>query len=345
MGVQARKEVPPLDGSFYSKLGVGFSATLDDIRSAYKREALLHHPDRNAKDDCAAFQDIQEAYDVLRDERKRLGYDLTLKSKPKRRAPLKPRSMVRSPMLVACAGNVLRTIDIHESSFGMALRHGDMIETNVGRRGIVIGLFDSDVYWWPCGDSEGKKLGDREELVSPGVGGVTFKKIHYATPMSARGPPTSGGFSTARQRAGTPKKRPSKAVRDRVLLAGKEKARRGELEGGAMTDLAKLHMKIASEIDLRMYTESKKESQRRQGVTGTFFPTSPRLPRRGYAPSSSGLLTPRTGSFATPPALTPRKSSTPASSARPRTPRVLKTPRKGVCLRHCTPGIRATGLG
>eukprot|EP00659_Diplonema_papillatum_P021603 gene21603-33237_t len=132
--------VPPLDGSFYSKLGVGFSATLDDIRSAYKREALLHHPDRNAKDDCAAFQDIQEAYDVLRDERKRLGYDLTLKSKPKRRAPLKPRSMVRSPMLVACAGNVLRTIDIHESSFGMALRHGDMIETNVGRRGIVIGV-------------------------------------------------------------------------------------------------------------------------------------------------------------------------------------------------------------
>jgi molecular chaperone DnaJ len=62
---------------FYEVLGVSRDAGSDDLRKAYRREALKHHPDRNQGDVAAEkkFKEINEAYQVLSDEQKRRVYD------------------------------------------------------------------------------------------------------------------------------------------------------------------------------------------------------------------------------------------------------------------------------
>jgi DnaJ-class molecular chaperone len=57
----------------YETLGVTDSATADEIRMAYKRLALKHHPDRGG--DTETFQNIQAAYNVLADDASRQQYD------------------------------------------------------------------------------------------------------------------------------------------------------------------------------------------------------------------------------------------------------------------------------
>ncbi len=63
---------------FYEVLGVARNATADEIKRAYRKLAMKHHPDR-AKGDkvqaAAMFNEVQEAYDVLSDEQKRRNYD------------------------------------------------------------------------------------------------------------------------------------------------------------------------------------------------------------------------------------------------------------------------------
>lgn len=62
---------------FYSVLGVSRESGADEIRKAYKREALKHHPDRNPgnADAEGQFKAVNEAYQVLSDEQKRRVYD------------------------------------------------------------------------------------------------------------------------------------------------------------------------------------------------------------------------------------------------------------------------------
>ena len=62
---------------YYSLLGVSRDADADEIKKAYRRLALQHHPDRNqgSKEAEARFKEITEAYEVLRDPDKRAVYD------------------------------------------------------------------------------------------------------------------------------------------------------------------------------------------------------------------------------------------------------------------------------
>jgi len=62
---------------FYEVLSVSREASVDEIRKAYRREALKHHPDRNQGDGAAEakFKEVNEAYQVLSDEEKRQIYD------------------------------------------------------------------------------------------------------------------------------------------------------------------------------------------------------------------------------------------------------------------------------
>ncbi|HEY1299523.1 MAG TPA: molecular chaperone DnaJ [Stellaceae bacterium] len=62
---------------FYDILGVGKSASADELKKAYRKLAMQFHPDRNAGDKSAEqkFKDINEAYDVLKDDQKRAAYD------------------------------------------------------------------------------------------------------------------------------------------------------------------------------------------------------------------------------------------------------------------------------
>ncbi|MDD2926020.1 DnaJ domain-containing protein [Rhodoferax sp.] len=60
----------------YSALGLRSSASLADIKKAFRQQASLHHPDRNASADAPArFRAVQEAYDVLSDPTLRKAYD------------------------------------------------------------------------------------------------------------------------------------------------------------------------------------------------------------------------------------------------------------------------------
>lgn len=68
----------PAAPDFYEVLGVEESATADEIKKAYRRLALVHHPDKNADDVEGAtqrFAQIQAAYEVLGDDKEREWYD------------------------------------------------------------------------------------------------------------------------------------------------------------------------------------------------------------------------------------------------------------------------------
>jgi molecular chaperone DnaJ len=62
---------------FYTTLGVARDASADDLKKAYRKLAMQFHPDRNPGDATAEakFKEINEAYDILKDEQKRGAYD------------------------------------------------------------------------------------------------------------------------------------------------------------------------------------------------------------------------------------------------------------------------------
>lgn len=60
----------------YAVLNLRPSATLADIKKAFRQQAALHHPDRNTAPEAPArFRAVQEAYDVLSDPALRKAYD------------------------------------------------------------------------------------------------------------------------------------------------------------------------------------------------------------------------------------------------------------------------------
>ena len=62
---------------YYELLEVSRSATGDDIKKSYRRLAMKYHPDRNQGDKEAElkFKEINEAYEILKDDQKRAAYD------------------------------------------------------------------------------------------------------------------------------------------------------------------------------------------------------------------------------------------------------------------------------
>lgn len=59
---------------YYEVLGVSKDASADEIKKAFRRLAVQHHPDKEGGDETK-FKEINEAYEVLKDSNKRQRYD------------------------------------------------------------------------------------------------------------------------------------------------------------------------------------------------------------------------------------------------------------------------------
>ena len=59
---------------YYEVLGVSKDASADEIKKAFRRAAVQHHPDKEGGDETK-FKEVNEAYDVLKDSQKRQRYD------------------------------------------------------------------------------------------------------------------------------------------------------------------------------------------------------------------------------------------------------------------------------
>jgi len=59
---------------YYEVLGVGKDASADEIKKAFRRAAIQHHPDKEGGDETK-FKEVNEAYEVLKDPSKRQRYD------------------------------------------------------------------------------------------------------------------------------------------------------------------------------------------------------------------------------------------------------------------------------
>lgn len=62
---------------YYEVLGVAKTATAEELKKAFRKQAMQHHPDRNPGDKDAEhkFKEVNEAYDILKDDQKRAAYD------------------------------------------------------------------------------------------------------------------------------------------------------------------------------------------------------------------------------------------------------------------------------
>lgn len=59
---------------YYEVLGIGKSASADEIKKAFRKAAIQHHPDKEGGDETK-FKEINEAYEVLKDPSKKQRYD------------------------------------------------------------------------------------------------------------------------------------------------------------------------------------------------------------------------------------------------------------------------------
>src|SRR3972149_8950426 len=65
------------DRDYYQILGINKSASEAEIKKAYRKLALEHHPDRNKGDKASEekFKEVTKAYEVLSDPQKKQAYD------------------------------------------------------------------------------------------------------------------------------------------------------------------------------------------------------------------------------------------------------------------------------
>jgi len=68
-GMPGGRKGPVNNSKYYEVLGVDKSASETEIKKAYRKKAIQHHPDKGG--DPAVFQELASAYEVLSDPQKK----------------------------------------------------------------------------------------------------------------------------------------------------------------------------------------------------------------------------------------------------------------------------------
>ncbi len=115
---------------YYDVLGVARTATADDLKKAYRRLAMQHHPDRNPGDKEAEdkFKEAAEAYEVLSDPEKRARYDRF------GRAGVSGAAGAGRPGAGAGFRDISDIFAAFSDIFGADVREGDPFAARSGRR-------------------------------------------------------------------------------------------------------------------------------------------------------------------------------------------------------------------
>jgi DnaJ-class molecular chaperone len=118
----------------YKLLGLPTEASQDDIQQAHRKLVREYHPDANPEDPRAEgrFKEVQQAYEVLSDEKKRREYDEGLRTSSRGRSPGRARAAASS----RTGGGTNYTVDLSEllaklanlSSDGASARKGGSYE-------------------------------------------------------------------------------------------------------------------------------------------------------------------------------------------------------------------------
>ncbi|GET90781.1 Dnaj domain protein, putative [Leishmania tarentolae] len=134
--------------TLYAVLNVSTTATLEEITAAYRKLALVHHPDR-PNGSQAKFQEIQRAYEVLSQKDVRAKYDILLRGKFATRNFKRPPPLesVVQPVYALLADGAFYEFDAASSKLKCSFHYGDGIQFNTDC-GSFIGLAgDGFIYW------------------------------------------------------------------------------------------------------------------------------------------------------------------------------------------------------
>ena len=104
-----------IDEDLYCLLGVDSAASADEIRRAYRKLAMIWHPDRNVSAEAEeTFKRIRLAYEILREPKRRTEYDREFRSHPRRPhdAHAQPASTAQSEVSSRRAPNLSRHVSI-----------------------------------------------------------------------------------------------------------------------------------------------------------------------------------------------------------------------------------------
>eukprot|EP00760_Papus_ankaliazontas_P012158 PhM_4_TR15206/c0_g1_i1/m.52468 len=170
----------------YLVLGIRPGMSDTDVRDAYKKKVLEHHPDKRADGDDAMFKRVQKAYEVVRDGSARKMYDSeygSLKAQQTKRQnrasaitkkhnPHYPSNVsLKSPLQHALPDGTMCTFEISPEAFRCSLRHGDIVMTTDGVSGVIVGVGNDGIYWSESGDTYASFFGCVD------FGMIQYKKI------------------------------------------------------------------------------------------------------------------------------------------------------------------------
>ena len=67
--------------NYYKLLEVNKDASFEEIKKAYRRLSMIHHPDKNgnSEESSIKFKQLANAYETLSDEEKRMMYDMGMR--------------------------------------------------------------------------------------------------------------------------------------------------------------------------------------------------------------------------------------------------------------------------